>query len=279
MYYIKKDIELEKLICRAFDGYLNSEDFTRYLLMENLDNKSLNEFDLELELDDNMIHKVRLHCIGRTTTQYVKYEARYIKHNKYFLDILELEADMYVLYEGVRLRFDDCNPSNNRKYKLIIVSDKYKDYKEKLDIFDSRLTYEFQIDIRKYNWDRCLRYRDRGYSYHKFNNLKSYNVADLVSLKLCNIPAEEIGWVYEHNTNEVTVYIQMKRLTDYDENDINKYLMDYYLACKNKKRAKNKMTLLIEFNQSLVLDKELLTTLSLLNNMFDKIEIVDDIKF
>ena len=74
---------------------------------------------------------------------------------------------------------------------------------------------------------------------------------------------------------------------DYRENDdekeyvfdMNGFLYNYYLACKDRKRAKNKINLYIKLNKHMVMDIKYLETLSLLNTIFDKIEIVESLRW
>lgn len=283
MFYGRDGIKLDNLIFEAFDKYLTSEEYTRYLLMSNIKASDLDEFDLDLELNNPTVHKVTLHCIKKSNSKCL-YTC--LSYKDYYLDIIELEVDAFFIYHGFDTRFDDCNVSNHRHYKVIVTTDKHKDYKRKLDIGDSRLTYEFKIDIRNYDWSDRRRYSDRQALLDRYNTMKSYNILDLVNLELLNMPAEEIGWVYENNNKDINIYCDSEPFEfyhRYDEKeyvfDMNGFLYNYYLACKDRKRAKNKINLYIKLNKHMVMDIKYLETLSLLNIIFDKIEIVESLRW
>lgn len=261
-----KRFNLEQYIRDGIDKFLASEEYVRGITLGTIDASDI-DCIIDYTYEDDIMYSAKIQLYSKRDLK----KTSSFSHKSYFINVLEINVDASFLYTNID--YNDCNFANNHIYKVNIISDKYKDYSQIIDITQLD-KWNINIDISKYAFKEKYRARRASFITSHIKN----NIAQNISYEI-RFPfdgsLECIGWLYKNSV--VTNSIEYN-MGNYREEDLDIYnnLAELLELFDNTTKGNNIFKLNINYgymhsrrDKKIEIDRKLISLLNDLIGLFD----------
>lgn len=260
----RKRFNIEQYIKQGIDKFISSEEYVRGITLGTIDANNM-DCIIDYTNEDDIIYSAKIKLCS--------YKSGDFFYKSYFIEVLDINVDASFLYTDID--YDDCNFSNNHKYKVHVIADKYKDYSQEINI-TKLYQYDVKIDLSNYKYSTLFRVRESSFIIAHINN----NIAKNISYKI-RFPfygsLDCIGWLYQNSiaTNSIEYNMMNYRQEDLD---IYTNLNELLEVLKNTSKGNNTFNLNINYglihlnrNKNIKIDNELCDLFKEFISVFDSV--------
>lgn len=264
----RKRFNLEQYIKQGVDKFLISEEYVRCITLGTID---VNDIDciIDYTYEDDIIYSAKIQLFSNRDLK----KTGSFSYKSFFINVLDINVDASFLYTNID--YDDCNFANNHMYKVHIISDKYKDYSQIIDI-TGLYKYDIKIDISKYATKDKYRARSANSITSHINNNIAQNISYVIRLPFDG-SLECIAWLYQ---NSITTNSIEYNMGNYKEEDLDIYnnLAELLNLLKNTTKGNNIFNFNINYgyihskrDKNIEINSKLISLLNDLMDLFDSV--------
>lgn len=259
----KKRFNLEQYIKDGIDKFLISEEYLRGITLGTIDAYDI-DCIIDYTFEDDIMHSAKINLYANRDVK----KTSSFSYQSYFINVLEISVDASFLYTDID--YDDSNFANNHMYKVHIISDKYKDYSQIINIVNLS-EYDIQIDISKYAHKGKYRARNDSSILSHIKNKLAQNVSYEIRFPFYG-SLECIGWLYQNSVVTNSIEYNMGNYLREDL-DIYNNLAELLDLLKRTPKGNNTFNLNINYGYSngkkIEIDSKLINLLNDLIGLFD----------